>query len=91
MTGRERFKKVFSYELVDRVPNYEQGVWPQTKARWVSEGMPDDAIGFHFWEPGSEIFGLEPKTVVPVHSRMLPEFEEEVLDEDDRTIIRTRL
>ncbi|NLO83436.1 MAG: hypothetical protein GX094_10355, partial [Clostridiales bacterium] len=39
MTNRERFINTMEYKAVDRVPNYEVGVWGQTIDRWEKEGL----------------------------------------------------
>lgn len=44
MNNRERFNNLFSLKPVDRVPNYEIGVWAQTAQKWYAEGMPADAL-----------------------------------------------
>jgi uroporphyrinogen decarboxylase len=40
MNERERFISCMKFEKTDRVPDMELGVWPETLARWRSEGMP---------------------------------------------------
>ena len=39
MTDLERFLAVMEYDPLDRVPNWELGVWPQTRDRWETEGL----------------------------------------------------
>jgi len=45
MTNRERFKRVFDFELVDRLPVLEwAGWWDKTIERWRGEGLPDSLL-----------------------------------------------
>ena len=44
MTRLERFIKVLEFKSLDRVPNWEGGVWPETLERWHQEGLPKDAV-----------------------------------------------
>jgi len=41
MTSRERLRTSLSRRQPDRVPRVEQSYWPDTIARWRTEGMPD--------------------------------------------------
>lgn len=45
----ERFYRTFTYQDVDRVPDVEDGFWPQTLRRWLKEGLdleltPDEIL-----------------------------------------------
>jgi len=40
VTPRERFVNTLLFRPVDRIPNMEIGLWPQTRERWLHEGMP---------------------------------------------------
>ena len=43
MTNRERFRRAFNFEPVDRLPVIEwAGWWDKTIARWRTEGLPDN-------------------------------------------------
>ena len=84
MNHLERFLKVMAYEPVDRVPNWEVGIWPQTKARWEDEGL--DSTQLHGnWFAGESALGFDPREFIHYSGGMLPAFEREVLDEDDET------
>ena len=50
MEHLDRFIAVMEYEPVDRVPNWEAGVWPQTRERWEQEGL-DPATMHWNWFP----------------------------------------
>ncbi|NCO32370.1 MAG: hypothetical protein AUJ92_11995 [Armatimonadetes bacterium CG2_30_59_28] len=83
MTHRERFLNIMNFEAVDRVPNYELGVWPQAVDRWYGEGLPRDAARFNWFE-GEAYFGLERRAFAPIDISMQPPFEYEVLEETNR-------
>jgi hypothetical protein len=81
----ERFLAVMEYQPVDRVPNWELGVWPQTQERWEGEGI--DTTQMHWnWFPGEAALGMDPREFIHFSGGMIPAFEEEVLEEDDRTV-----
>ncbi|MBN1875551.1 MAG: hypothetical protein JXA33_15100 [Anaerolineae bacterium] len=85
MNHLERFIAAMDYQPVDRVPNWEMGVWPQTKDRWEQEGL--DVSRFHWqWFPGEARLGLDPKEFILFHKHLIPGFEYEVYEENDRTI-----
>lgn len=83
MTHLERFTHVMEYQPVDRVPNWEVGVWPQTVERWEHEGL-DRRLLHWDWFTGEEYFGLDPREYIPVNLGMLPPFPTEVLARTDR-------
>lgn len=83
MTPRERFISVMEYKPVDRVPNYEVGVWEQTRERWAREGL--DVNNLHWdWFVGEEYFDMDPREFIDVRYGMIPAFEYEVLERTDR-------
>jgi uroporphyrinogen decarboxylase len=87
MTPRERFLAVMEYQPVDRVPNHEVGVWTQTADRWQEEGL--DIYDLHWdWFTGEERYAMDPREYIPVNFGMVPPFDEEVLEEDERYLIK---
>lgn len=66
MNSRERILAALNGQEMDRMPITEIGIWPETRMRWISEGMPADA--------GMEdYFGLDKISVFPFDtSLMLP-------------------
>jgi len=85
MNTRQQFLNVMDYKPVDAVPNYEVGVWDQTKDRWQAEGLDVSKLGWNwFW--GEDYFHLTPREYTRVHFDMIPYFEWEVLEEDDKYI-----
>ena len=84
MDHRERFLAVMEYRPVDRVPNWEIGVWPQTRERWASEGL--DPLTLHWdWIDGEAALGMDPREYIVFNGQPVPLFEKEVLEEDERT------
>ena len=84
MNDLERFRAVMEYDPVDRVPNWEVGVWPQTCERWATEGL--DPLSLHWdWTAGEEALGMDPKEHVPFNGWPVPLFEAEAVEEDERT------
>lgn len=87
MTPRERFLALMEYRPLDRVPNHEVGVWAQTIDRWEAEGL--DIHDLHWdWFTGEACFDMDPREYIPVNFGILPPFEEEVIEEDERYIVR---
>ncbi|MCY3021090.1 MAG: hypothetical protein NTW87_18910 [Planctomycetota bacterium] len=78
LTNRERFLRVMNYEPVDRVPNWEAGVWGQTCDRWAAEGLPPDTLSWD-WFVGEEYFNLDVREFVPVDWGMKPPFDYKLL------------
>jgi len=87
MTDRERFLAILEFRSVDRVPNYELGVWGQTIDRWYAEGLPPDACYWNWFE-GEPYFHLAPRAFAQIDVAMVPRFEPEVLEESERYIVR---
>jgi uroporphyrinogen decarboxylase len=86
MNHLERFLAVMEYQPVDRVPNWELGVWPQTRERWEAEGM-DPGI-FHWdWFTGVPTLGMDPREFIRFNGNFIPNFEPETLEEDERYVI----
>ena len=84
MNHLERFIANMEYQPTDWVPNWELGVWPQTRDRWEAEGL--DGTSLHWrWFPGEAGLGMDPKEFISFDGAPLPRFEYEVLEEDERT------
>ncbi len=85
MNDRERFIAVMEYQPVDRVPNWELGVWPQTIDRWEEEGL--DMTQFHWdWFTGESAIGLDPKEFIRFNGNFIPLFDSYTIEEDERTV-----
>jgi len=86
MTGQERFQRVMNFQEVDRVPNYELGLWGQTVDRWHREGLPQDVL-YLTWFEGEPFFRLDRRAFAPLQTGMIPPFEVETLEETERYIV----
>jgi uroporphyrinogen decarboxylase len=86
MNGRERFHRVMKFEDVDRLPNYELGLWGQTVKCWYDEGMPEDVVYLN-WFDGEPYFRIDRRAFAPVHVGMIPPFEAETIEETERYIV----
>jgi uroporphyrinogen decarboxylase len=85
MTALERFLAVMEYQPLDRVPNWELGVWPQTRDRWEVEAP--ETLHYHWdWFAGESALGMDPKEFIRFVDGPVPRAEEETLEEDERTI-----
>ncbi len=98
MSNRERFHAVMQYRAVDRVPNYEVGIWPQTLARWEAEGCP---VATHNWDwfTGDPAFEMDHREYIDVNYDMIPPFPYTVLErtekyeviQDEKGVVRRAL
>jgi len=85
MNHLQRFLNSMEYTPLDRVPNWEAGVWPQTAERWESEGL--SLADLHWdWFSGESSLGMDPREFIRFTSKMIPAFDYKVLAEDDATI-----
>ena len=85
MDHLERFVALMEYQPLDRVPNWELGAWPQTRDRWQQEDPA--TLHFHWdWFSGEEALGMDPREFIRFRNAMIPDFEEETLAEDERTV-----
>ena len=79
MTRYERFKRMYEHKEADRVPIIDSP-WAGTIRRWKKEGMPENCD----W---TEYFGVD--SIVGIGVDITPRFEEKVIEETDRYIIKT--
>ena len=86
MTERERYIETLLFGTPDKIPFEPGKPREKTLKRWVSEGLPQ---GRHWYEVLCETIGIETstyhrKTLQPgVDFRMIPWFEERVLEHKD--------
>jgi len=85
MNERERFTRVMQFQTVDRVPNYELGLWERTAERWHNEGLPSGVDWREYFEV--EDFLFAPHWADAPNIDMIPPFEEKVIEETDRYIV----
>lgn len=84
MNDCQRFLAAMECQPVDRVPNWELGVWPQTRERWEGEGL--NATGWTWdWFSGEAELGMDPREFIPVNTGMMPSFQHEKIAEDAET------
>lgn len=88
MNYLERFLGVMEYKNVDHVPNWEHGLWEQTRKRWQEEGLDPGSLhlGTDTFLPGEPFFDMDPREFVHFNCDMMPCFEYEIIEEDNRTI-----
>jgi len=90
MTPRERFLATVAFEPLDRPFRLETlGFWPETLERWHGEGLPEDVVD----EIGAFVFsGVDLQLPVYIgaheHPGFDPLFEEVVIEEDERYIVK---
>ncbi|MAE67914.1 MAG: hypothetical protein CMJ18_26980 [Phycisphaeraceae bacterium] len=86
MNDLKCFLAVMEYEPAEHVPNWEAGVWPQTRRRWEREGL--DPHRFHFdWFSGEAALGMDAREFIHFDGDLVPPFEQEVLEEDEQTVV----
>ena len=77
MTYRELFNEIMFYGEFDRMPVIHWTGWPETRERWLKEGLPAD-------KSEHEFFNAVPMwTGVGVVLGLRPGFEYELLEETD--------
>lgn len=77
MATRELWRNIMFYGEFDRMPVVHWCGWPETRERWIAEGMPADA-------DERKYFGASPHwTGVGVNLGLLPAFEEETLEDTE--------
>ena len=84
MTPRERWRRVFHYQAVDRIPCHEFGYWAELYAEWHQQGLPKDITT----EPQLDAyFGHDRRVGVPVNVDLSPRFERIVLEESETHVL----
>ena len=79
MTSWERFKRMYEHREADRIP-ITDNPWQGTLKRWHAEGMPKDVD----WR---DFFSVD--KVAPISIDISPRFEEKILEQTDRYVIKT--
>ena len=81
MNHRESLRQIVNFERPEDVCLFEPGYWPETVARWKTEGMPASAEP---WDP----VGITCYKRVPAKVRFWPEFEPKLIEERDGHEVR---
>jgi len=91
MTHRERLLAVYHNQPVDRVPDWEFGLWQQTYDRWRTEGLPETKEEDRVWGAIPSYFHTDDYEYVDPgfwpNAGLLPGFEYKVLEEKGDHII----
>ena len=85
MTPRRRYIETLTFGTPDKVPLTPGGPRESTRAKWHQQGLPE---GKNHMEALYEVLGIEPPRTQPgvslgVDFRMIPHFEEKVLEHTD--------
>src|ERR1019366_6095363 len=75
MTHRELFREIMFYGKFDRTPVVHWAGWPETRTRWLAEGLPADADERKFLNATAHW------TFVGVNVDLWPHFPEETIEE----------
>jgi len=89
MTSRERFIETLTFGNPDKIPFMPGGPRESTLARWRKEGL---AEGIDWFEHLTDKLGIDTGKAdmpvgVPVDFRMIPQFEEKIIDRKKRSLI----
>jgi len=79
----ERFLAIMKHQPVDRVLDWELGMWGHTRERWLSEGAKPEQIDGD-WFSGIPALGHDRREFVNIHMGMIPGFESKVIERTDR-------
>ncbi len=92
LSNRERFLATINFQKLDRPFRLETiGFWNETLARWKHEGLPAE-----YANPATAFLYFGVDLLIPIvlgadqHPGFDPLFNEEIIKETDRTIIKAR-
>lgn len=75
MTTRELWREIMFYGTFDRIPVIHWALWPETKERWVAEGMPEDCNQHKYFNAVPNWAGIGGNL------GLYPAFDEETLED----------
>ncbi|HHN46611.1 MAG TPA: hypothetical protein ENN09_04140 [Planctomycetes bacterium] len=90
MNSRERFLETLLYGHPDRIPLQPGGGRKSTREAWHRQGLPEnvtDITEYAYRQAGGRLELPKTGENFPVHERMMPQFEEKVLEKRERTQI----
>jgi hypothetical protein len=92
MNPRRRFRETLLFGSPDRVP-LDPG-WPRLSTRevWHAQGLPrevgpESVLEYAYREAGGRLPWSPPEAWYPMDERMIPRFEEKVIERRGRTMI----
>ena len=93
MTDRERFIETLTFGTPDRIPLTPGGGRKSTREKWLTQGLPaavTDTTRYAYELAGGKAeWGHAEYTAFPVTERMMPQFEEKVLEvKEDSHIVQ---
>ena len=74
MNARERYLAIMNFQGVDRLPNWELGVWGQTYERWLKEGAKEEEIKGDWFRGEPKIAKLDRRGFIPLKLGPIPGF-----------------
>jgi hypothetical protein len=80
LNPRERWQRVFHFQKVDRIPNYEFGYWDQLYPEWHAQGLP---VEVKDEKAADAYFGLDRKIIVGPPLGLIPSFKARTLRVED--------
>jgi len=85
MTPRQRYRETLLFGKPDKIPFQPGGPRESTLRRWHREGLPEQANWFeHLLDTlGIQAETTQPRVSLDVSFRMIPQFEEKVLEHKD--------
>lgn len=86
---RERYVATVLYQDVDRVPFFPGRARKSTRKNWYKQGLPEGEEWFDYL---TKILGIETEWLYSeinpgINFRIIPEFEEKVLERKERTLV----
>ncbi|MBI3985521.1 MAG: hypothetical protein HY343_01260 [Lentisphaerae bacterium] len=90
MNPRERYLATVKFETPDRIPLEPGGARKSTRDTWLRQGLPREVANINdyaYRQAGGTLDWPEPAVPFWVNERMIPQFEEKVLERKERSQI----
>ena len=92
MNARERFLAILSFGEPDRIPLTPGAGRQSTRSAWHNQGLPKgvapaDIAEYAYREVGGTLDWPGAGEAFPVNERMIPQFEEKVIEERERSLV----